>query len=73
MPRSPKRQPRKITRTVHSLSLSVPEWTDANRAAGMVRETLSGFIREAVRRRVALTFAGTDPAQEPMVPRDAAA
>lgn len=39
-------------RTVVSLSMPHEEWVRSNRAAGMVGETLSKFLREAARRRV---------------------
>jgi hypothetical protein len=67
MPRQSKRQPRLVTRAVISVSLPLkPDWVEANRAAGIKNESLSGFIREAVRQRAERVLAGGEQPGAPL-------
>lgn len=62
MPRHSTRQPRS-PRAVVSLSVPIdPDYTRANRAAGIRGETLAEFIREAMRLRANRILAKVDRA-----------
>lgn len=59
MPRQTKRQPRLVQRAVISVSLPLkPDAVNAQRAAGMLNQTVSAFIRDAVNDRAAKVLAG---------------
>lgn len=59
MPRQAKRQPRLVQRAVISVSLPLkPDAVDAQRAAGMLGQSVSAFIRDAVNERAAKVLAG---------------
>lgn len=59
MPRQTKRQPRLVQRAVISVSLPLkPDAIDAQRAAGMLGQSVSAFIRDAVNERAAKVLAG---------------